>query len=241
MTTHGDSIGSPGAALHELAIASASLLGNQDVIGTTNALLAGCARATGACAAGLVVARPDDRQLELLSSTSHSAQELELYQLQVAQGPCVDAVRMMRPVTAIGSGQIAARWPTVTAAFGRAGYQAVYAVPMIWRGQALGAVNLFFADDVSVDEIFDVAQVFADMATVALVHSGRVTAQDVIARSRAALDERIVVERAKGVLAYIEDVSPEEAFDLLLALTRDAGQPLGDVATEIVYNAMNLD
>ncbi len=240
MTTHDTSAERRDTALHELTIATASLLREQDVIGMTTALLAGCCRATGAAAAGLVVTRPDDHQLELLSSTSHSAQEIELYQLQVDQGPCVDAVKTRGPVTVIGGREIAARWPAVASAFERAGYQAVHAVPMIFRGEALGALNLFFADE-TVEGVADVGRVFADIATVAIVHSGRVTAQDVVARSRSALAERIVIERAKGVLAYVEDVTPQEAFDLLLALTEDSGQTLGDVATEIVYNAMNLE
>jgi ANTAR domain-containing protein/GAF domain-containing protein len=226
-------------ALHELALASSTLIGDQDVIGATTTLLIGCVRATGASAAGLVVERPDDERLELLSSTSHRAQELELYQLQVDQGPCVDAVRLAEPVAVGGAQQLDARWPTLSAAFRRAGFDAAHAAPLIWRGSALGAINLFFADGLPADGIGEIAQMFADLATIAVVHSGRVSAQDVIERSRAALDERIVIERAKGVLAYAEDVPFDEAFDILLALTAERGRPLGEVAVQVIEEAFN--
>jgi hypothetical protein len=242
MTTHSNiSSGHHPGALHELALATASLLGDQDVIGMTTSLLSGCVRATGAAAAGLVVTRPDDQHLELLASTSHRVQELELYQLQVDEGPCVEAVKTLAPVTVIGPQEIAIRWPAVTAAFERAGYLAVHAAPMVWRGKALGAVNLFFTTTGSVADSTEVAQAFADMATIALVHSGRLTAQDVVGRAKAALDDRIVVERAKGVLAYTKNVPPDEAFDLLLALAAAAAQPLGEVATQVIENAINAD
>jgi hypothetical protein len=240
MTIHGNiSFGHHPGALHELAVATASLLGDQDVIGMTSSLLSGCVRATGGAAAGLVVSRPDDQHLELLASTSHRVQELELYQLQVDEGPCVDAVKTLAPVTVIGPQQIAIRWPAVAEAFERAGYVAVHAAPMIWRGEALAAVNLFFTTAGSVADSTEIAQAFADMATIALVHSGRVTAQDIVARAKAALDDRIVVERAKGVLAYTKDVPPDEAFDLLLALSATSAQPLGEIATQIIENAVN--
>jgi signal transduction protein with GAF and PtsI domain len=242
MSTHDDSADRRAAgALHELAVASAGLLGAGDVIGMTTSLLAGCTRATGAAAAGLVVVRPDDRRLELLASTSHRAHELELYQLQVDEGPCVEAVKTRAPVSVAGSRQIAARWPSVLQALEQTGYQAVHAAPMMWRGEALGALNLFFAEENSTDEIGEIAQMFADMVTIAIVHSGRLTALDLAERFRAALDERIVIERAKGVLAYVEDVPLDEAFELLLALAGDSRAPLGEVAARIIDNALTSD
>jgi GAF domain-containing protein len=241
MTTHENAPDRESRALHELAAATASLLEDQDVIGLTTSLLAGCSRATGASAAGMLVVRPDDRRLELLSSTSHRVHELELYQLQIDEGPCIDAVKGLAAVSATGSRQLAVRWPSVARAFEQAGYQGVCAVPMVWRGEALGAVNLFFTDGGPLAEIIEVAQAFADMATIAIVHSGKVTAQDVVARSRAALDERIVIERAKGVIAYLENLPPEGAFERLLALVAARGRPLGEIAADVIDDAMRAD
>jgi hypothetical protein len=225
-------------ALRELALASSTLIGDQDVIGAITSFLVGCVRATGAAAAGLVVSRPDDHRLELLASTSHRVYELELYQLQVDEGPCVEAVRTVKPVTVTDVRQIAARWPTMTEAFRSAGFDGAHAAPLIWHGEALGAINLFFADGRSADGAGEVAQMFADLATIAIVHSGRLSAQDVVERSRAALDERVVIERAKGVLAYAEDVPLDEAFDLLLALSVERGRPLGEVAAQVIDDAL---
>ncbi|MFI5713462.1 GAF and ANTAR domain-containing protein [Kribbella sp. NPDC051620] len=241
MTTPDDPAreGRAATALHELALAASTLTGDHDVIGATTSLLVGCVRATGAAAAGLVMERPVDRRLELLASTSHRAEELELYQLQVDEGPCVDSVKQAEPVAVDGTEQLAARWPALSPACQRAGFDAVHAAPLIWQGAALGAINLFFAGGLPDDEIGEIAQMFADLATIAVVHSGRLSAQDVIERSRVALDERIVIERAKGVLAYTEDVPVDEAFDILLALAAERGRPLGEVAVQVIDEAYN--
>jgi hypothetical protein len=45
-------------------------------------------------------------------------------------------------------------------------------------------------------------QGFADVATIAIVHAGRVSNSQVVERTREALASRHVVEQAKGVLAY---------------------------------------
>ncbi|QNE16580.1 GAF and ANTAR domain-containing protein [Kribbella qitaiheensis] len=228
-------------AVRELAAAATTLTVEHDVVGVTTSLLAGCTRAVGAAAGGLVLARPDDEKLELLASTSHRAHELELYQLQIDDGPCVEAVRTGQQVAATGVDEIGARWPKLLDAFEAAGFAAARAYPLLWHDHALGALNLFFSAGPDTDGIGEVGQAFADIATVAIIHSGRLSAQDVVARIRAALDERVVIERAKGVLVQTSNVTMEEAFDHLLKLSRTNGTPLGQIASQLIDNAGTQD
>ncbi|MEU0094866.1 ANTAR domain-containing protein, partial [Kribbella sp. NPDC006257] len=53
----------------------------------------------------------------------------------------------------------------------------------------------------------------------------------------AALDERSVIERAKGVIAYTDNVPMDTAFDYLITLAREQQQPLTVIATAIVDQA----
>ena len=225
--------------MHELAAATATLTVDHDVIGVTTSLLLGYVRAVEAAAGGLMLARPDDQQLELLTSTSHRAHELEMFQLQIDQGPCIDAVRTRESVTATGIEEIAERWPALAGALRAAAITGVHASPMLWRDEPLGAINLFFTHFADPQETAAGGQAFADIATIAIVHSGHLSGQDIVARARAALDERIVIERAKGVLAYSANLSLDLAFEQLLRRAYDQRRPLGRVAAQIINNASN--
>jgi hypothetical protein len=249
----------PEAAVRELAAAAASLVDDHDVIGTITDMLAGCTRClgpAGAAGAGIVVTRPGDQQLEFLAATSHRAEDLELYQVQLAEGPAVDAIASNKPVTANqtagsttdgasdGAGDrasIAARWPSLVEAFRTRGFRAVYAHPLHWHGQSVGALNLFFGRTLHPEVtavIGPVAQAFADIATLAIVHTGRVPTADLVTQLRTALRERVLVEQAKGVLAYNDQVDIDAAYARLLVLAAEQGRPLSQVAADVVATAV---
>ncbi|GAB2656398.1 GAF domain-containing protein [Kribbella swartbergensis] len=231
----------PERAVRELAAATAALVSDHDVIGTTTDLLAGCAECVQATAAGIVVSEPGQDRLEFLAATDHRAQHLELYQLQVDEGPGVDCIATGRSVTAVGVAQIAGRWPTLREPFRSAGFDGVHAAPMIWRGDTIGALNLFFAEDGLDPDAAYVAQAFADMAALVIVHSAPTSPADIADRTKAALEERTVIERAKGVIAYTENLPVDAAFDRLIALARDRSQPLTLVAATVVDRAATPD
>jgi hypothetical protein len=223
----------PEDAVRELAAAVALLVTEHDVLGTVTDLLSGCERCLGAAGSGILVSRPDDERLEFLAATSHRAQDIELYQANIDEGPAADIVAIGQPVSAGGTA-FAERWPGLTDRFHARGFRSVYAYPMRWRGQTIGALNLFFAGDTVPDGIEPVAQAFSDIATVVVVHSGAISTDHVVAQLRSALTDRIVIEQAKGVLAYTEDLTFDGAFDRLLVRARDSGRSLSEVATEIV-------
>jgi hypothetical protein len=235
MTSHYDAA-LPERAVQELAAATAALVEDRDVIGTVTNLLAGCVRCLDAAGSGIVLARPEDQQLEFLAGTSHRAEDIELYQVQMNEGPAVDTIASNEPVVA-GGGDIAGRWPELAGPFHARGYLSVYAQPMHWQGQTLGALNLFFDQNVQPDAVAPVAQAFADIASIAIIHSGRVSTTDVITRLRGALAGRIVVEQAKGVLAYRHQETVDEAFAQLLNLAAERGQTLSRAAADIVADA----
>ena len=52
---------------------------------------------------------------------------------------------------------------------------------------------------------------------------------------RYALTSRATIEQAKGILMADHHCTPDEAFDLLVALSQDSNVPLRDVARALVY------
>ena len=111
------------------------------------------------------------------------------------------------------------RWPELEEPFRRAGFVGVHAAPLHWHGRAIGALNLFWTDDGDLGEQGTrLAQTFADVATMAIVSSGRVPVTQVLRRTRAALRERAIIEQAKGVLAHREGLDMAGAFDRLMEM-----------------------
>jgi hypothetical protein len=237
MTSH-ESTGTalPERAVRELVAAAATLVTDHDVIGTLTAVLAGCAECVDAAAAGVLLSSPDG-SLEFLAATNHRAAHLELYQSQLDEGPAADCVTSGQPITG-GPVDLAGRWPKLADAFRTAGFRGVHAAPMIWQGQTMGAVNLFFAGEPAAD-VTPVAQAFADIACVVILQTGPAVPGSVQASTQAALDDRTVIERAKGVLAYTHDLSVDDAFDRLVSLAHDQHRPLTAVAADIVDQAVN--
>jgi len=225
-------------ALRGLSEAAAAMVKPYDVVGTATGLLNAAADSAGAVAGGLIVRRPGDQQLEFLAATSHRTEELEVYQVQEQDGPCFEAVSTGVRVTATGAADIGARWPTVSEAFRNAGYGSVQALPLRWRNQVIGGFNLFWSDGSSdVDSSLPLTAAFADMATLAVIHSGTVTDADVQQRTVAALDERTAIERAKGVLAQERNISMEGAYALLLETAAQEQRLLSSTALAIIDRA----
>jgi hypothetical protein len=238
MTSHGTAYPAlPERAVRELAAATAALVTEHDVVGTITNLLSGCAQSLQAAAAGLIMASTDQDGIEFLAATDHRAQHLELYQVQIEEGPGKDCVTTGEPLTVIGLDAVATRWPSMREPFRAAGFSGVHAAPVHWQHTTLGALNLFFDDTGPGADAVLVAQAFADITALVIVHGGSVSAADIAARTKAALAERTVIEQAKGVIAYTENVSVDAAFDRLVELARQQPQPLTVLATTIIDQA----
>jgi hypothetical protein len=239
MTSH-DITGAalPEHAVRELAAATAALVTDHDVIGSVVNVMIGCNQSVGATAAGILMNQPGGERLEFLAATNHRAEHIELYQTQIAEGPGIDCVATGQAVVVDGLTAVADRWPALLDTFRAAGFTGVYAAPMIWHGQVLGALNLFFATDIG-DDTAVVAQAFADIASVVVIQAGPTTPTQVLAQTRAALEQRTVIEQAKGVLAYTRGLTMDAAFDQLIELARGQQHPLTKVAGLIVEQASN--
>jgi GAF domain-containing protein len=211
-----------------------TLVDDFDVIDLLHALCTRSVELLDASAAGLLLTDNGD-ELRLVVSSSDRAQLLDLFQLQSDEGPCMDAYRSGEPVMAQGSDQAHTRWPRFGPTATTAGFTSIVALPMRLRGQVIGALNLFGTAETPPvrEEHLRIAQAMADAATIAIL-------QERLSRSRrilneqlqVALNSRIVIEQAKGVLSTRLDISTQEAFGLLRARARHSRRRLVDVAEE---------
>jgi hypothetical protein len=211
-----------------------SLLDDFDVVELLTELTERCAELLDIAAAGFLLAGPFGK-LQLLAATSEKARDLELFQLQADEGPCVDCYTSGRPVSVADVAAESTRWPRFVPAAVDADFASVHAVPMRAAGIVLGALGLFGTRPGELNEAdLLVSQSLAHIACVAILQEHAPTASAVVPRLRTALTARLVVEQAKGFLCERLDVSVEDAFTLLRRYARSFNDHLTDVARRLI-------
>lgn len=211
-----------------------TLISGADVADLADRLLRTSLNLLPVVSAGILL---DDQQGELhpLASSSESARALELLELQKLEGPCLGAFRSGRLVQAVPLTDRADDWPHFVPAALRSGVQAAYALPMHIGGRPIGAVNLFCAgvEPLSEDDL-EAAHVLATMASIAIASFWTIRRQETLAEQlQTALNTRLIIEQAKGIVSEREDVDMGQAFELLRARARFTRRPLADVATDV--------
>lgn len=198
-------------------------------------LVGHCARLLSASAVGLLVedARGD---LRLLAASSGEARVVELFQLQNDEGPCLDCYRTGSPAAAVDAATLQRTWPRFSVGAASQGIVAVHAVPVQVGGRTIGALNLFRDHEGPFSSVeTDVAHAMASFVAVGI---GQLEASAQGERLREqlqeALDSRVVLEQAKGVLAERHRIHPDEAFAQLRARARTERRRLREVASEVV-------
>src|SRR5690348_17011261 len=119
-----------------------TLVADFDVVDFLHLLAERCVQLLDVQAAGLMLA--DQRgKLQLMASSSAQARLLELFELETAEGPCVDCYRSGRPMVDTRLDQPDPRWPSFGQPALAAGFSAVHALPMRLRDEIIGVLNLF--------------------------------------------------------------------------------------------------
>lgn len=193
-------------------------------------------------AAGLMLA--DERgDLCLMASTLERMRLLELFELQISEGPCRECFDTGAQVTNVNLAAAYDRWPTFTIAAVDAGFQSTHALPMRLRGQTIGSLNLFTDRQVELSEDdIAVGQAMADIATIGIVHERVSQEQSLLSEQlQTALHSRVVIEQAKGVLAARSNVSMGEAFRSMRAHARRNRLTLSAVAQGVIDGTARVD
>ena len=195
-----------------------------------------------ACAAGLVLV-DDSGELHLMACTNGVLAAVELFQLQNAEGPCLDCSASGRAVTVPDLAAVAERWPQFAPRAVQAGFRAAHAVPVRLRGQVLGALNLFRDEPGDLSEADrSAAKALADMAAIGILQARAAhEARLVTDQLRRALHSRVTIEQAKGMLTERHRTGLDQAFASLRAYARSHRRPLTAVAEELVAGDLDPD
>ena len=212
-----------------------TLVADFDVVELLTLLTDGCVDVLDVGAAGLMLAAPEG-DLRVMASSSEAMRVLELFELQSQEGPCLDCYRTGQPVVNQDLATVNGRWPRFAPEALAAGFHSVHALPMRLRGTVIGALNLFHIEPGEMRQADVVAaQAMADVATIGVLqHRAALEAQVLNEQLNHALNSRIVIEQAKGIIAERESLNMEQAFSALRNHARGHNLRLVDVAGDVI-------
>jgi len=107
------------------------------------------------------------------------------------------------------------------------------------RSQVIGALNLFHTEpNVLAPAVTNLGQAMADVASIGLIQERALHQQHVLVdQLHTALDSRVIIEQAKGVIAERHGIDPGEAFTLLRGYARNHNQRLTELAADVIHGS----
>jgi len=219
-----------------------TLVDDFDVVDLLTLVTDRCVEVLDVSAAGLMLVAPEG-DLRVVAFSSEKVRIVELFELQSEEGPCLDAYHSGLSIVNQDLTESDTHWPRFAPVALDAGFRSVHALPMRLRGDTIGALNLFRVDEGDLDGVDIVAaQALADVATIAILHHRAASeAQLVNEQLTHALNSRIVIEQAKGMLAERSGLSMDNSFSRLRKYARDHNLRLVDVALGVVNGTVKAE
>lgn len=213
-----------------------SLVDEFDLIDFLHRLTVHVADLLDTAAVGLMLGDQRGR-LQFMAASDESAKIMELFQVQLHEGPCYDAFRTATPVVNVDLPDAEDEWPRFAPRAAAAGFRAVHAFPLRLRSQVIGAMSVFSrSTEIELDRAdMQIVQSLADVAAIALLQERAIRRGELLSEQlQGALNSRVVIEQAKGVIAQARTVTVDEAFALMRDHARRNNRRLGDVAHAVI-------
>jgi GAF domain-containing protein len=212
-----------------------TLVEHFDIVEFLHGVTVSAAEITASSAVGLMLA-DHDGTLGFMAASSEDARLLELFQLQNAEGPCLDAYRTGEEVADFTLAAAAERWPVFAPRAAELGFVAGHCFPLRLRDTVIGALNIYRTEARALeDEERRVGRALADVATIGLMQERALRrAEELTEQLQFALNSRVVIEQAKGAVARTLNIGVDEAFEVIRGYARTNRRRLTEVARETV-------
>lgn len=177
----------------------------------------------------------DSAMLSAVAATDDTGFLLETLQEEHGRGPCVDALTFDK---VISSSDLAAdqRWPTLVPELPDAGIRAVLGLPVHTAGVPVGSLNVYRNQpgEWSAAEI-DALRAYATVVEGVFHGALQVRERSELAdQLQHALDHRVAVDRAVGMIMGRDGVDAVSAFNKLREMARSSERKVADVAAELL-------
>ncbi len=191
---------------------------------------------------GAGVSLVDRGSIRFVTAIDEVTEVIERVQEDTQEGPCVDAHRTGELVLVADIRDDPGRWPAFAPRARELGIVAVAAIPMHRNGTRLGALDLYATvrRDWPKEDVV-LARVLADMATCYIAHASELEqSRRTVEQLQEALETRVVIEQAKGMLAAERSISVNEAFELIRRHARSHSASLRAIGEAIVNLGLRL-
>jgi GAF domain-containing protein len=188
----------------------------------------------GASGAGLMMV-DDQSALAAVAATNEPGRLLEIRQQEIGHGPCVDSLTFDQVVTTADLA-VEDRWPELVPELPEQGVRAILGVPIHVDNVPVGSLNVYRDQPGE----WDPSEVTALEAYARLIESLLATALQARHRGELAqqlqhaLNHRVVIERAIGVIMARKNLGPVDAFNQLRRTARSSERKVGDVAADLL-------
>jgi GAF domain-containing protein len=197
-------------------------------------LITAAKEAFGVNGVGILLA-DEGQALRHVASTDAAARALEEAQERTGEGPCVDAYLEGRTIETPDL-RDDRRWPELARDLAGDGVRAVLGVPIRLHGSPIGTLNAYsreahFWDASDVGAIEAINHVLESQLAGAVA---RFRSEELVGQLERALDQRVAIDRAIGVLMERERLDARAAFNHLRRRARDERRKADEVAREIL-------
>lgn len=177
--------------------------------------------------------------LQVIATSGAESNRLGFLATQVEQGPSFEAFRGGQAVHARDL-TAESRWPEFVAGAQRAGFRGASSLPLRFKAEVLGTLTVLLKGPVPLsDDDLVAAQAMADIATISILHEKALREARILAEQlQRALNSRVAIEQAKGVIAERLQISVDDAFTILRTYSRNKNRNLHDVAAEVTLNRL---
>jgi transcriptional regulator with GAF, ATPase, and Fis domain len=218
-----------------------TMVAGYDVVDLLQSLVESCTNLLEIAAAGILLA-DENGELDVVASSSEAARLVELMQISAEAGPCIESFATGVVVVVADIALAPLKWSRFRDSAIEQGFGSICAIPRRLRDTTIGALNLL---STGVGELAEadvkVARALADVATIGILQE-RALAESAVVREQLsqALQSRVVIEQAKGVLSQTRSVSTEDAFTLMRAYARSNRLKLSEVAQRVVSRDLHI-
>jgi transcriptional regulator with GAF, ATPase, and Fis domain len=190
-----------------------------------------CAELVGTPDVGMLLT-DEPGQLRVAQTTTERMRVLLAAELEVGEGPALGCLDNGRPALNLQGDRLDGPWARFGPLARAMGFQTVHVLPLRLRSETIGALMLCDGTDrVLTGTVSELCQAMADSTTIGIVHERSIRKYTELSQQlQSALDSRVLIEQAKGVLAERLTLSMDEAFELLRRFARTRNMNLASVA-----------
>ena len=182
-------------------------------------------------------------RLHLVAASNEHSQDVEVLELQHDQGPACEAFHSGEAVRVDRLAGTAARWPRFTPVALDMGWNAALATPLRLRHHVIGTFVVFWSAESPIDRVHEkLLRGFADVATIAVLQQRAVADVEAVNEQlHVALEGRLKIEQAKGMLAQQTGMKLGDAFEVLRRHARSTNRRLKEVAADVIDRALDVE